>query len=169
MEYLKKAYISIGVPAAKSDGDYYQQVPLEILKTPTGSIRLNGMEYSLGEDVLSFSKAQGSFDDIVYAGYGIDDENYSDFKDIDVKGKLVLVKFGEPTNGDGTFKVTGTGESSEWSNASDAFGKRSKAVSENGGIGMLYVDESHFGRYKSYFDRLKGSASNFLALKVPKR
>ncbi len=165
-EYLKKEYISLGVPAAKSDGNYYQNVPLEAKIMPTGTVSLNGTEYKLGEDVLSFSSAEGSFDTIIYAGYGIDDENYSDYKNLDVKGKLVLVKFGEPKNQDGTYKVTGTHKSSNWSNISDAFGKRSKAVMDNGGIGMLYVDAANFGRYKSYFNRMKKSATGSLSVKA---
>ena len=165
-EYIKKEYISLGIPAAKSDGEYYQNVPLEVEKLPIGTIHLNGSEYILGEDVLSFSAAEGSFTSIIYAGYGIDDEKYSDFKDLDVKGKLVLVKFGEPKNQDGTYKVTGTNESSNWSNISDAFGKRSRAVMDNGGIGMLYVDAANFGRYQSYFNRMKKSAKGSLSIKA---
>ena len=165
-EYLKKEYIALDIPAAKSDGDYYQDVPLEVEKMPTGTISLNGTEYMLGEDFLSFSAAEGSFDNVIYAGYGIDDEKYSDFKDLDVDGKLVLVKFGEPKNQDGTYKVTGTSESSNWSNISDAFGKRSKAIMDNGGIGMLYVDAANFGRYKSYFNRMKKSAKGSLSIKA---
>ena len=79
-EYIKKEYISLGIPAAKSDGEYYQNVPLEVEKLPIGTIHLNGSEYILGEDVLSFSAAEGSFTSIIYAGYGIDDEKYSDFR-----------------------------------------------------------------------------------------
>jgi len=165
-EYLRKEYISLGIPAAKSDGDYYQNVPLETNKMPAGTIILNGTEYKLGEDVLSFSAAEGSFDNVIYAGYGIDDEKYSDFKNLDVKGKLVLVKFGEPKNQDGTYKVTGTNESSNWSNISDAFVKRSRAVMDNGGIGMLYVDAANYGRYKSYFNRMKKSTNGSLSVKT---
>lgn len=165
-EYIRKEYISLDIPAAQSDGDYYQNVPLEAKKIPTGTISLNGTEYNLGEDVLSFSAAQGSFDNVIYAGYGIDDEKYSDYKDLDVEGKLVLVKFGEPKNQDGTFKVTGTNKSSNWSNISDAFGRRSKAVMDNGGIGMIYEDAANFGRYKSYFNRMKKSPTRSLSVKA---
>ncbi|MBT8302075.1 MAG: M28 family peptidase [Maribacter sp.] len=165
-EYLRKEYISMGVPAAKKDGDYYQNVPLEAKKMPVGTISLNGKEYALGENVLSFSSAEGSFDKFVYAGYGIDDENYNDYKDLDVNGKLVLVKFGEPKNQDGTYKVSGTNKSSSWSNISDAYGKRSKAVMDNGGIGMLFVDAANFNRYKSYFNKMKKRTSSSLSVKA---
>ncbi len=164
-EYIKKEYISLGIPAAKNDGDYYQNVPLEAQIMPTGSVSLNGTNPILGEDVLAFSAAVGSFTTVIYAGYGIDDEKYSDYKNLDVKGKLVLVKFGEPRNEDGTYKVTGTNKNSGWSNISDGFGKRSKAVMDNGGLGMLYVDTAHFRRYQSYFNRMKKRNSGNLSVK----
>jgi len=165
-EYIKNEYIAIGVPAAKSDGDYYQSVPLEAKKMPSGTISLNGKDYVLGEDVLSFSSAEGTFDQVIYAGYGIDDDTYSDYKDLDVNGKLVLVKFGEPKNQDGTYKVSGTNKSSSWSNISDAYGKRSKAVMDNGGKGMIFVDASNFNRYKSYFNRMKKRNTGSLSVKT---
>ncbi len=165
-EYLKKEYISLGIKAAKGNGDYFQNVPLEAQIMPTGTVSINGTEQILGEDVLAFSAAEGSFNTVIYAGYGIDDEKYSDYKDLDVNGKLVLVKFGEPKNEDGTYKVTGTNKNSSWSNISDAFGKRSRAVMNNGGKGMIYVDAAHFGRYKSYFNRMKKNNSGNLSVKA---
>jgi len=165
-EYIKKEYISLAIPAAKANGDYYQNVPLEAQIMPSGTVSLNGTEHILGEDVLAFSAAKGSFSTVIYAGYGIDDEKYNDYKDLDVKGKVVLVKFGEPKNQDGTYKVTGTNKNSKWSNVSDALGKRSKAIMDNGGIGMIYVDAAHFGRYKSYFNRMKKRNSGNLSVKA---
>ena len=165
-EYIKKEYLSIGVPAAKSDGDYYQNVPLEARKMPSGTVIFNEVAYELGQDVLAFSKAEGSFEDIVYAGYGIEDSNYSDYENLDVQDKLVLVKFGEPKNPDGTYVVSGTNESSNWSNISDAFGKRSKVIMDKGGLGILYLDGANYSRYKSYFKRMKKRASNNLSIKA---
>jgi len=164
-EYIKNEYIALGVPAAKADGDYYQNVPLELRSMPSGSMQLNGAEYPLGEDVLSFSSAQGMFEEVVYAGYGIDEPNYSDFDGIDVKGKLVLVKFGEPKNEDGTYKVSGSTEKSIWSNMSNAYAKRSKAISDKGGVGMLYLDDVNYSRYKSYYRRMKNNTSGNLSIK----
>lgn len=164
-EYIKKEYMYLNIPPAKSDGNYYQNVPLESKKMPEGSITLNGTEYAIGEDVLAFSAAKGNFNNVIYAGYGIDDEAYSDYKDLDVKGKLVLVKFGEPRNSDGTYVISGKNENSAWGNMSDAFGKRTKAVKDKGGLGLLYVDGGNYERYKSSFNRMKNNASGSLSVK----
>ena len=57
VEYLKSAYESIDVPAAQKNGDYFQEVPLEISQVPSGSMTINGNEYLLGEHFLTFAKA----------------------------------------------------------------------------------------------------------------
>src|SRR5690606_27255717 len=79
VEYLRAEYIKMGIPAAKSDGDYFQDVPLSISKLPMGSISLNGKEYTNGEGLLTFSTATGNYNNIVYVNNGIEEEGYSDY------------------------------------------------------------------------------------------
>jgi hypothetical protein len=52
--------------------------------------------------------------EIVFAGYGIDEPTYNDYKNIDVKDKVVLVMEGEPKNSDTSYTVTGTSRRSNW-------------------------------------------------------
>lgn len=163
--YIKAAYEEMEISAAKDDGDYLQNVPLEIGSLPIGSISIDNKEYPIGEDFVTFSAAEGTYNNIVYAGYGIDEDSYSDYTGLDVKGKLVLVKFGEPKNPNGTYTVSGTGEKSTWSNMSESFGKRSKAATDNGAIGMLYYDEGNFSRYKSYYNSSKRNNKGRMTLK----
>ncbi len=155
VEYIKEQYLKLGVPAAKGNGDYFQNVPLEVMKLPTGSIRANGTEYILGDDFLTFSSNAEHYDEVVYAGYGIEDGDYSDYRDLEVKGKLVLVKAGEPKNEDGTFKLSGSSEASVWSNMSEAVGKRRELAVSKGAKGMLYFDPGNYSRYKRYFEYMK--------------
>lgn len=164
--YLENEYKKIGVPAAKADGDYMQKVPLKMSKLPKGAIIVDGKAYENGQGLLTFSAAEGIYDDIVYAAYGIEDENYSDYKNLDVTGKLVLIKAGEPTNTDGTFVISGTAEKSVWSNMSESIGKRFEAAEKNGAKGVLYYDENNFGRFKSRFDFMEKNDSGRMGLKV---
>jgi hypothetical protein len=53
--------------------------------------------------------------ELVFLGYGIDDERYSDYKKNDVKGKVILIHKGEPMQGDSVSWVTGTKNLSNWS------------------------------------------------------
>ena len=165
VEYIRAQYKSMGIPAAKSDGDYFQKVPLEMAKLPTGTISVNGKVYQIGEDFLTFSGAEGNYDEIVYAGYGIEDGDYSDYKDLDVAGKLVLIKFGEPKNTDGTYTLSGTAEKSVWSNMSEAIGKRTELATSKGAKGVLYYDTSNYARFKGYYDYMKTNKSGSMTIK----
>ncbi|MFS4447800.1 M28 family peptidase [Maribacter sp. 2307UL18-2] len=163
--YIKKEYEKIAIPAAKSDGDYFQKVPLEIKKVPVGSITINGKTHPIGEGFLTFSAAQGSFDEVVYAGYGVEEGEYSDFSDMDVKGKIVLVKAGEPKNADGTFAVSGTSESSKWSDPNESITMKDKLLQSKGAKGMLYYDLDNYQRFKRYFEYMNNNNSGQMSIK----
>jgi len=176
--YLKAEYEKLGIPAAKSDGDYFQKVPLEMTKLPVGSISMNDKEYALGDDFVTFSEAEGDFEEIVFVGYGIEDGDYSDYKGLDVTGKVVLTKFGEPVNDDGTYTLSGSNEQSKWNNMSEAMGKRRDVAKARGAKGMIYYDQGNYGRYKGYFDYMKtngggqmsvvNNETSFFTIVVPK-
>lgn len=163
--YLKAQYEAINVPAAKSDGDYFQKVPLEIGKVPEGGISIDGQTFELGTDVLTFSTANGSYNQLIYVGYGIEENNYSDYKGMDVAGKLVLIKAGEPVNADGTYVISGSNEKSVWSDMSDAIGKKTVLAREKGAAGVLYYDDQNFPRFKRYFEFMKNNKSGKMSLK----
>lgn len=165
--YLKAEYEKLGLPAAKGNGEYFQTVPLEISRPPSGAITINGTEYPIGKSFLTFEAANGTYDNIVYAGYGIEEGEYSDYEGLDVRGKLVLVKAGEPRNDDGTYTLSGNGEKSVWGNKSESIGKRMELASSKGAEGMLYFDDANFNRFKSRFRYLKNNASDRLGLKNP--
>ncbi|WP_149276400.1 M28 family peptidase [Pareuzebyella sediminis] len=164
IEYLKSEYESIGVPAAQSDGDYFQEVPLEISQVPSGSMNINGKEYVLGEHFLTFAKAEGTFDNIIYAAYGIETDNYSDYEGLDVSDKLVLIKSGEPMNADGTYTLSGSIVKSSWSNMSEALGKKVEIALNKGAKGVLYYDEGNFARFNNRFQYMKTNDSGRMQL-----
>lgn len=123
VEYIKAHYESLDIPPGQSNGDYFQKVPLEVSKVPQGSVSINNTSFELGEDILTFSEAKGTYNNIVYVGYGIEDGDYSDYEGIDVQGKFVLIKAGEPVDESGVYTISGNMEKSVWSNASEAVGK----------------------------------------------
>lgn len=164
IEYLKKQYENLGVPAAQGDGNYFQKVPLEIGKVPVGSITINDIVYELGKDLLTFTSANGNPSEIVYVGYGIEEDNYSDYSTVDITGKIVLIKSGEPLNASGSYVISGTTEKSVWSNMSEAIGKKTTLAFSKGATGVLYYDMQNFPRYKRYFDFSKTNNSGRMGL-----
>ncbi len=163
--YLKAQYEALNIPAAKKDGDYFQKVPLEVAQVPTGSISINGTEFEIGEQVITFQAANGNYSEVVYVGYGVEEGNYSDYVGLDVKGKLVLIKGGEPTNADGTYVLSGSDEQSLWSNMSEGMAKKSELAVNKGAKGVLYFDSVNYPRYQGYFQFMSNNDSGKMTLK----
>ena len=157
--YLKAEYEKLGIPAAKTDGNYFQDVPLEISKLPKGKLSVNGTDFSIGEHVLTFAAANTSVNEIIYVGYGIEDDSYSSYNDIDVTGKIVLLKSGEPKKSDGNYVISGNTETSIWSNMSESLTKRIQIAVDKGAIGVLYYDTDNFSRFKRRFESMKQNNS----------
>ena len=68
VDYLKSNYQAMEIPAAKEDGNYLQEVPLEFPRVPEGSIKAGETSYELGSDFLTFTPIEGNFDEIIYVG-----------------------------------------------------------------------------------------------------
>ena len=166
--YLKDNYIRLGIPAAKSDGDYFQNVPLEVADLPQITLNSNGKDFSLGDSFVTFSGSSNTeinTNELIYAGYGIEDDNYSDYSNIDVSGKIVLIKSGEPQKEDGTYVISGTSEASKWSNLRQAFQAKIGLASDKGAKGLLFYDEANYGVLKQQYDFIKGRQNSRISLK----
>src|SRR5690606_24138292 len=111
-----------------------------------------------------FSAAKGNFSEIVYAGYGIEDENYSDYTDLDLNGKLVLIKAGEPVDGNGNYVITGTSEKSAWSNLSESMGKKAELAVQKGAKGILYYGAQSEPRFQGDFSFMQTNNSGRMQL-----
>lgn len=164
VEFIKEQYQTMGVMAAKNDGDYFQKVPLEVGQVPDGILTINDAVFELGKDILTFTAANGNYAEIIYVGYGVEDGNYSDYANLDVNGKIVLAKSGEPKNEDGTYLISGTEENTAWSNMSEALGKKTELANSKGAKGMLYYDSQNYARFKRYFDYMKTNDSGRMTL-----
>ncbi|TLP79619.1 M28 family peptidase [Maribacter sp. ACAM166] len=162
--YLKAAYEKLGIPPAKSDGTYFQEVPLEISRLPIGKLSVKGKDYSIGEHVLTFGAANASFNEIVYVAYGIEDSSYSDYSNVSIEGKIVVLKAGEPKNTNGTYKISGTSEQSMWSNRSESLTKKIEIAVGKGAKGILYYDTDNFNRFKRRFETMKSNENDKMEL-----
>ena len=153
VEYIQKFYEDTGIPSV-IDGNYFQNVPLNTVKTPKVSISVNGTSFNYFDDFISqTAAATGTFSasEIVYAGYGIDDEKYSDYTNLDVKGKVVVVKGGEPKDAAGNHVITGGKERSKWSNGRQAISAKRDAAKDKGAKALFYMDTELFKRYSDFF------------------
>ena len=157
------------IPTPLGGDDYFQEVPLEKQKVAEAKLSVNGKVFDAFTDHIVMAANESidmSIDEIVYVGYGIDADNYSDYKNIDVKGKIVLAKAGEPKDADGNFVTSGTTEATKWSNGRQSVSSKRDAANDNGAKGLLFVDTNLFSRYAPYFQSQAASgASGRLSLK----
>jgi Peptidase family M28 len=169
VEYLKSQYVDMGIPSPLGGDDYFQEVPLEKQSVSEAKITVNGKSFESFKDHIVL-RASGSsnitVNDIVYVGYGIDADNYSDYKNIDVNGKIVLAKAGEPKDENGNYVTSGTSEDTKWTNGRQSLSSKRDAAKENGAEGLIFMDDGLFAMYAPYFQRQAASgASGRLSLK----
>ena len=118
INYLSEFYQEQGLDKDKEN--YFQTYKISLLGP-------KGMDLSIGKNKYEFMKDYyyfPGFDDIKikskniqFCGYGIVDtsKNYDDYKNKEVKQKIIVILDGEPIEQDGKFMLTGTKEASLWS------------------------------------------------------
>lgn len=108
VSYLESQFKSLGLQPGNPDGTYVQKVPLvgitgansEPLSFKKGG---NTLQFKWKDDVVAWSKhvapsAAIASSEAVFAGYGVTAPEYGwdDFKNLDVKGKTVVVLVNDP-------------------------------------------------------------------------
>ncbi len=159
VNFLKEHYEKFGIPAAKANGDYFQNVPLQVLSPPDVELVIDGKEYKYLDDLISLNAGASqkfSVNEIIYAGYGIDDPKYSDYLNIDVKGKIILIKAGEPKNADGTYVISGASEASKWSNFRQQFSDKRDLAKAKGAKALLFYYPDVYQMAASRYGRSSG-------------
>src|SRR5215471_19536995 len=111
-EYIATQFALYGLKPAGDNGTYLQKVPMMGIATlPDSTYSLNpikGEAISLRnqEDIVAMDETGDTSTTIdapiVWIGYGIDapEFNWNDYKDIDVKGKVLLMLVNEPPSDD---------------------------------------------------------------------
>ena len=156
VEYLKQLYVNMEIPSPLEGGDYFQEVPLEKQKVTEAMLSINGEEFSAFKHHIVMAANEGintSVDEIIYVGYGIDADNYSDYKGKDVKGKIVLAKAGEPKDANGNYITSGKAEDTKWTNGRQSLSSKRDAAKNNGAKGFFFLDSNLFSRYAPFYQR----------------
>ena len=166
VEYLKKHYVALGIPSPIAEDDYFQEVPLTKQGTPEVTMSVNSKEFKAIDNYVPFGAAENGVlntDEIVYAGYGIETDAFSSYDNIDVKGKVVLIKSGEPKKEDGNYVVSGSSQGTKWSNRQQYGAKQGVALSK-GAKALLIYDAQIYPRVQQM-----GRSSGRISLKEKKK
>jgi Zn-dependent M28 family amino/carboxypeptidase len=113
--YIAKQMQLLGLEGGFEDSSYYQKFDMVEINTKTemqliitGKRRELGLKYY--DEFLSFPGVQKEHikitkAELVFVGYGIvaPEYNWDDFKDVDVKGKVLLIMNNDPNTGDPKF------------------------------------------------------------------
>jgi hypothetical protein len=154
VEYLKSQYKEMAIESPLGGDDYFQEVPLQLQKVAETKLSVNGKSFNNFEHHITLAVSKNttlSINDLAYVGYGIDTDAYSDYKNIDVKGKIVLVKAGEPKDASGNYVTSGLPEATKWTDRRQSLPSKRDAAKTNGAKGFLFVDNDLFSRYAPYF------------------
>ncbi|MFT3678399.1 MAG: M28 family peptidase [Chitinophagaceae bacterium] len=98
-DYIEAHFKSLGLLPG-NNGSYRQTYPLYKDSVTGTSLKVNGSSFELNRDFQpnanSNHTADLRFAQVAFAGYGIVDGAMDDYKDLDVKGRLVLILDGSP-------------------------------------------------------------------------
>jgi hypothetical protein len=95
-----------------------------------------------------------NINEVIYAGYGIDTDIYSDYKNIDVKGKTVIIKAGEPKDANGNYITSGTTKDTKWSAGRASISSKRDAAKQKGAKAVIFVDNTLMSQYGTYYQRV---------------
>ncbi len=140
--YIADQFESFGLPAF-NNGSYFQDVILNWTQWEEANLFVNDQKHRHLFDFVSFPNKNEdlynfSTQEVLFLGYGIDDPKYSDYKKMDIKGKVILIYKGEPVNKKGISYITGTKTMSEWSTNPD---KKLEAAKKYGARAVFIIED----------------------------
>jgi hypothetical protein len=149
-QYMVDFYRKLGLPPV--EGSYTQEFELYLNDPTRVYVSSQGREYQFLKDFYYYPATNdGKIEaPLYYGGYGITNWNFKDIDLSEVKGKIVMIRDGEPFK-NGVFVCSGTKEPSDWSTDGE---KKWKQLEENGALAVIIV-------YKDYDARAKRVANYF--------
>ena len=152
VEYLVNHYKKLGIQSVKTD-TYLQAVPLQLEEEPNISLNISGQELIYYQDYVSYLNGpdrEYKSEEIIFAGYGIDDPNYSDYKNINVKGKVVVALGGEPKDKNDEYYINGKNKS-KWSILRQEIDNKKRVARSKGALAIIIIDNYLHGRYSERY------------------
>ena len=152
VEYLVNHYKKLGIQSVKTD-TYLQAVPLQLEEKPNISLNISGQKFIYYQDYVSYLNGpdrEYKSEEIIFAGYGIDDPNYSDYKNINVKGKVVVALGGEPKDENDDYFINGKNKS-KWSILRQEIDNKKRVARSKGALALIIIDNYLHGRYSERY------------------
>ncbi len=138
--YIEQQFKNLGLPAVPALKGYQQLYPLYRDSMISSTLSINKKTLTYGTDY--YTSAQNNLTatvngkKIIFVGYGIKDEKYNDYANLNVKGKIVVFFLGEPKT-DGKYVITGTTRNSKWT--FPGVSEKMKLATEMGAAGAIVI------------------------------
>ena len=143
--YLKDQFSRMGLPAIGENNGYFQRILFVRQGWKTIELKANGetlrhlTEYASAPSENS-NRATTSIDELLFLGYGVDTDEYSNYTDKDVAGKHLLIFAGVPTDKDGNPRIAGEARLT----AEDVSLQRRLEIAKAKGAATVFVIDPEF-------------------------
>jgi hypothetical protein len=144
-DFFKRIGLQAIVPKPDNSKSYYQTYNL--YKKSWGEVYLATQkeQYKLSQEfylngllnVLTEEQVP-----VVFGGYGIESDKYSDYKLLNVKDKALVVFDGEPKTKDGKYLISGNSSPSAWSKDDMAWQRKTTLAREKGVKYLIIISEA---------------------------
>lgn len=145
-DYIAKHFEGLDLPRIGDDNSYFQKISFISEYWTNIKLEVNGDEVKHLLEFYAYPSTNARrdepsvFNEIVFLGYGIDSEAYSDYEDVDVEGKAIMIYDGEPLDKNGVSYITGNEEPSDWSSN---WRKKLEAAKDNG-VSTVFIIDTNF-------------------------
>ena len=118
--YLSEQLRKLGLPPIGEEGGYFQTIKFSRQQWQDIALEVDGEVLPHLKDYYSApgdnsSRELLAIDELIFLGYGIADEGYTDYGVAEVRGKDILIFAGEPRKKGGRFLLSNSKEASGWS------------------------------------------------------
>lgn len=117
--YISNQFRSSGIKPIPQDTGFTQDIEVEWMYWDKISLSFNGVPFKQLWDFICIPANNKDLElikeEVVFLGYGIDDPKYSDYENVNVKDKIILIYNGEPKNSSGRYYITNSTQASKWS------------------------------------------------------
>ncbi len=139
--YIESQFKAFGLLPAKGLNGYRQYFPLYKDSLIKSKLEIDGKNAVYGTDYISPASTNITkkikSKNVAFVGYGIEEPNYSDYTNLDVKDKIVVFFLGEPKE-NGKYIISGTKNSSDWT--FPGLGKKLSLAAAKGAVGAIIIN-----------------------------
>ncbi|MEL6253172.1 MAG: M28 family peptidase [Bacteroidota bacterium] len=98
--YIRTQFQRIGLAPGNPDGTYFQYYYLNRSEIKSASIDFGGKSYEYTKDFFNYRRGfpDSLNGELVFAGYGISNDEYDNLEGLDLDGKIAVVLGGSPNN-----------------------------------------------------------------------